>query len=87
MTQHDYIISCLSVLHIGMWTKLNTCYILTETCLDSLHYNYRLEVLKAEKEYRMFPDEVDTPINIPARTRFAKLVLINSVTQFPHYCF
>ncbi|XP_065919453.1 pre-rRNA-processing protein TSR1 homolog [Dysidea avara] len=32
----------------------------------------QLELLKAEREDQMFPDEVDTPLDTPARTRFAR---------------
>lgn len=33
---------------------------------------YRLQILQAERDDQMFPDEVDTPLDVPARVRFAK---------------
>ena len=33
-------------------------------------------MLKAAREDEMFPDEVDTPMNVSARVRFAKYVHI-----------
>lgn len=45
-------------------------------CIRILHtalsFNERLQLLKSEQEDRMFPDEVDTPLDTPARTRFAR---------------
>ena len=32
----------------------------------------RLEKLRAERENEMFPDEVDTPMDVPARVRFQR---------------
>ena len=42
--------------------------------------SFRLQQLRAEREDQMFPDEVDTPLNTPARTRFQKYVLLCSTT-------
>ena len=36
---------------------------------------FRLELLRAERENAMFPDEVDTPQDVPARVRFQKYVV------------
>ena len=33
---------------------------------------YSLQILQAERDDQMFPDEVDTPLDVPARVRFAK---------------
>lgn len=33
----------------------------------------RLQMLRAEKDDQMFPDEVDTPLDMLAKTRFARL--------------
>lgn len=49
---------------------LNTC---RETCLWIMLL-YRLELLRAERENAMFPDEMDTPQDIPARVRFQKCI-------------
>ena len=35
-----------------------------------------MKLLRAEKDYQMFPDEIDTPLDTPARVRFEKLVCI-----------
>lgn len=42
-------------------------------CITS--YNSRLQLVRAERENAMFPDEVDTPQDIPARVRFQKYVI------------
>ena len=36
-------------------------------------------MLRAEKDDQLFPDEVDTPLNMLAKTRFARLV--NKIVQ------
>ena len=33
---------------------------------------FRLEKERAERENEMFPDEIDTPFDVPARVRFQK---------------
>lgn len=33
---------------------------------------FRLEKIKEEKQHVTFPDEVDTPSDVPARVRFAR---------------
>ena len=40
--------------------------------LSLIQFVISLELIRAEKEDEMFPDEIDTPLHIPARTRFAK---------------
>ena len=41
--------------------------------MESYNFN-RLEKIKEAKMDARFPDEVDTPIDMPARVRFQKLV-------------
>lgn len=33
---------------------------------------FSLEKVKEERQHVMFPDEVDTPVDVPARVRFAR---------------
>ena len=39
----------------------------------------RLELLRAERENAMFPDEIDTPQDVSARVRFQKYLSILSM--------
>jgi pre-rRNA-processing protein TSR1 len=43
----------------------------------------QLEMLKAAREDEMFPDEVDTPMNVSARVRFAKFRGLQSFRHSP----
>jgi len=43
----------------------------------------QLERLRAEREEQMFPDEVDTPLHAPARTRFQKYRGLKSFRTSP----
>lgn len=38
--------------------------------------SFRLEKERAERENEMFPDEIDTPFDVPARVRFQKWVCV-----------
>ena len=42
--------------------------------LLSIFVHCRLQLMRAERENAMFPDEVDTPRDVPARVRFQKYV-------------
>lgn len=39
---------------------------------DIKNWSCRLEKERAERENEMFPDEIDTPFDVPARMRFQK---------------
>ena len=40
---------------------------------------FRLELLKAERGDQLFPDEVDTPLDVPARVRFARQDVVTCI--------
>ena len=50
--------------------NLKNVHVCTCTCICICYC--RLEVIRAEREDQLFPDEVDTPQDVPARVRFAK---------------
>lgn len=57
--------------HVDQTTEMQQCVML-DPSLNASSLTCRLQLLKAEQEERLFPDEVDTPLDIPARTRFAR---------------
>ena len=44
----------------------------------------RLELIRAERENAMFPDEVDTPQDTPAKIRFQKYTHKGNVSPYTH---